>query len=332
MVKMQKLLKSALLAAAALAISSTPVLAQQAGWCSGVKVRFFSGGPEGGAFNSIIDRGVRQAAIDTGADVQIVYSGWDFEKMVLQLRDAIAQRPDGIAMMGHPGDDALMPLAEQADEAGILMMYQNVDVPRIRARFNSGYVGATLYEQGKSLGREALRLAGSRLKPGDKAIVMSRWESKNRALREQGLVEVLEEFGMKVIKLQEAPGASSDQLLQIPVLSTTLLNNPDTRLIGYPGGPWLGTAPAFMDAVNKKPGDIIGVGFDLSQKVMEAFDKGYVLVTADQQPYLQGYMPVLSICQQKIYGLSPMVLDTGAGIVNSSNYKDVASLAEKGFR
>lgn len=319
-------------AGTAATLATAPALAQEEGWCSDVTIRVFSGGPEGGAFNSIIDRGARQAAMDTGANVQIVYSNWDFERMVTQLRDAIAQRPDGIAMMGHPGDDAIMPLAEQADEAGILMMYVNVDVPEVRAQFGSGYVGANLYDQGRALGQETLRLAGDRLEPGDEAIVMSRWESANRALREQGLVDVLEEFGMEVIKLQEAPGASSDQLLQIPTLSTTLLNNPEVELIGYPGGPWLGTAPAFMEAVDREPGDIIGVGFDLSQRVMQAFEDGYVLVTSDQQPYLQGYMPVLSICQQAVYNLAPMNVDTGAGFVTADNYRDVAELAERGYR
>ena len=40
---------------------------------------------------------------DTGAQVDYVFSGWDAEKMVQQLREAVAAKPDGIAMMGHPG-------------------------------------------------------------------------------------------------------------------------------------------------------------------------------------------------------------------------------------
>ena len=34
--------------------------------------------------------------------------------MVQQLREAVAVKPAGIAMMGHPGDASIMPLAEQA--------------------------------------------------------------------------------------------------------------------------------------------------------------------------------------------------------------------------
>lgn len=329
---MRKIAKLMLGAGSVLALTAGAATAQDNGWCSDQTIRVFSGGPAGGAFNSIIDRGASQAAADTGANVEIVYSDWDFDKMVTQFREAISQRPDGIAMMGHPGDVALMPLAAEAAEAGIPVMYMNVDVPEVRARFGSGYVGATLYSQGRALGEETLRLAGDQIGPGDKAIVMSRWESENRAQRELGLVDVLEEAGIEVIKLQEAEGASADQMLQLPVLTSTLLSNPDTKLIGYPGGPWLSAAPVFMDAVSKEPGEILGVGFDLGQGVMAAFETGHVLVTADQQPYQQGYLPVLSLCQQLVYKLGPLNVDTGAGFVTAENYQDVVALAEEGVR
>jgi simple sugar transport system substrate-binding protein len=319
-------------AAAVLALVAGMASAQEGKWCAGQDIVVFSGGPSGGTFNSIIDKGALQAAEDTGANVQIIYSDWNFEQMVTQFRDMIGQTPEGIAMMGHPGDAALMPLAEQADAAGIKVMYMNVDVPEVRARFGSGFVGASLYEQGRALAAEAIRLAGDRLKAGDTAIVMSRWEAGNRAQRELGLAEALEEFGMTVIKLQEAEGASADQMLQLPVLTSAVLSNPGTKLIGYPGGPWVSAAPVFMDSMGVEPGSIIGVGFDIGQGVKESLESGHMLVTADQQPYLQGYMPVLSLCQQLVYDLAPLNVDTGSGFVTADNVGAVAELANAGFR
>lgn len=319
-------------AAAVLALVAGMASAQEGKWCAGQDIVVFSGGPSGGTFNSIIDKGALQAAEDTGANVQIIYSDWNFEQMVTQFRDMIGQTPEGIAMMGHPGDAALMPLAEQADAAGIKVMYMNVDVPEVRARFGSGFVGASLYEQGRALAAEAIRLAGDRLKAGDTAIVMSRWEAGNRAQRELGLADALEEFGMTVIKLQEAEGASADQMLQLPVLTSAVLSNPGTKLIGYPGGPWVSAAPVFMDSMGVEPGSIIGVGFDIGQGVKESLESGHMLVTADQQPYLQGYMPVLSLCQQLVYDLAPLNVDTGSGFVTADNVGAVAELANAGFR
>ncbi|MBO6854482.1 MAG: substrate-binding domain-containing protein [Marivivens sp.] len=323
---------SAFCAASVAAIMATSATAQSAGWCAGNDIVVFSGGPAGGTFNSIIDKGANQAAIDTGANVQIVYSDWNFEQMVTQFRDMIGQTPEGIAMMGHPGDSALMPLAAEADAAGIKVMYMNVDVPEVRARFGSGFVGASLYDQGRALAAETIRLAADQLSPGDTAIVMSRWEAGNRAQRELGLADALEEWGMEVIKLQEADGASADQMLQLPVLTSAVLTNPGTKLIGYPGGPWVSAAPVFMDSIGVEPGSIIGVGFDIGQGVKESLESGHMLVTADQQPYLQGYMPVLSLCQQLVYDLAPLNVDTGSGFVTVDNVGSVAELANQGFR
>ena len=319
-------------AVSALALSAMAAQAQEAGWCAEQNLIVFSGGPAGGTFNSIIDKGAMQAAMDTGANVQIIYSDWNFELMVTQFRDMIGQAPDGIAMMGHPGDAALMPLAEEAEAAGIKVMYMNVDVPEVRARFGSGFVGASLYEQGQALAAETLRLAGDRLQPGQTAIIMSRWEAGNRAQRELGLADALETFGMTVIKLQEAEGASADQMLQLPVLTSAVLSNPEVTLIGYPGGPWVSAAPVFMESMGITPGQIIGVGFDIGQGVQESLESGHMLVTADQQPYQQGYLPVLSLCQQLVYKLAPMNVDTGSGFVTVDNVGDVAILANEGFR
>src|SRR5271155_5807020 len=126
-------------------------------WCSKVHLRFFVGGAEGDAFGTVVYNGARQAAADTGAQVDYVFSGWQNEKMTQQLREAVAAHPDGIAMMGHPGEAAILPLAEQAAKAGIKMMYQNVPVPAAVDKVGGGYVGAQQAPQGHALGVEIVR-------------------------------------------------------------------------------------------------------------------------------------------------------------------------------
>ena len=67
-------------------------------------------------------------------------------------------------------------------------------------------------------------------------------------------------------------------------------------------------------------------------QIVEAFKDGWVQLTSDQQPFLQGYMPVLSLCQQVVYGLGAINVDTGAGFVTPDNYAAVADLAKEGLR
>jgi simple sugar transport system substrate-binding protein len=250
--------------------------------------------------------------------------------MTQQLREAIAAQPDGIAMMGHPGDAAIMPLAEEATATGIKMMYQNVDVPEVRAQYGGGYVGANLAPQGRALGEEAIRQYA--LSSGDVAIVFIPLGQPGRDLREGATAQAFEDAGLKVIKLDALPEYASDPNLALPPLTAAVLNNPDVKVIVYPGGQMLGAVPVYMDALGKAPGDIINIGFDTSPAIMEAFDSGYVQLTSDQQPFQQGYLPILSLCGTLVYGFGPLNVDTGAGFVDTTNYQNVADLAKAGYR
>jgi simple sugar transport system substrate-binding protein len=299
-------------------------------WCSGVTLRFFAGGDEGDAFASIVLRGAKAAEADLGPKVEYVFSGWQTEKMVGQLREAIASKPDGIAFMGHPGDEAIMALADEASKAGIKMMYQNVDVPEVRAKFSGGYVGAQLTPQGYALGLESIRQLG--LKAGDHALVLGAWGDPGRFFREEGTAQAFEDNGMIVTRLKAPPGWSSDPNLGTGEITAAVLKDPDIKIIIFPGGQLLGAAPLYFDAMNKKPGEIFAVGYDTSPQVIDAFKRGYVQLTSDQQPYLQGYVPILSLCMTLKYGMAPMNLDTGAGFVDVSNYEQVADMANQGIR
>jgi simple sugar transport system substrate-binding protein len=324
-------LGGALLAAGLLTATTAQAQTLRENWCDGVNIRFFAGGAEGDAFASIVYNGAKQAEADLGASVDYIFSGWKAETMVQQLRDAVAAQPDGIAMMGHPGEAAIMPLAEQASQAGIRMMYQNVPLPAVVARFGGGYVGAQQAAQGKALGEESVRRFG--LAAGDTAIVFGPFDQQpERYVREGATADALEAAGLTVVRLPSPTEWAADPNLAIPVITAALASNPETKAIIYPGGQLLGNAPTYMQAAGKEPGEIIQIGFDTSPQIVEAFKAGWVQLTADQQPFLQGYMPILSLCQQVVYGLAPIDVDTGAGFVTPDNYQAVADLATEGLR
>lgn len=316
----------------------TPIQVAEAGtcfqagekWCSGVKIRFFVGGDPGDAFASIVYKGALAAEADLGPTVEYVFSGWNVEKMLDQLREAIVAKPDGIAFMGHPGDDAVMPLAEEAHKAGILMMYQNVDVPKVRAKYGGGYIGAILDPQGRALAAEAIRLLG--LKAGDRALVIGPWGQPGRYIREEGTALGFEEAGLIVDRMSDVEGMATDPSLLTAPLTAAFLSHPDTKVIVYPGGQVLGAAQIYMEAIGKGPGEVYNIGYDTSPAVMDAFEKGYVQLTSDQQPFLQGYLPILSLCLSKVYGFGPITFDTGAGFVDQNNYQNVSEWAKKGYR
>jgi len=309
---------------------AAPLVGPTPGWGSGVHIRFFAGGNAGDLFASIVLNGAKQAETDLGPTVDYIFSGWDVSMMTDQLRQAIAAQPDGIAMMGHPGDDALLPLAQQARDAGILMEYQNVDLPKVRQSFGGGYIGADLTPQGIALGQQAIQTFN--LKAGDKAIVFGAWGQPGRFFREEGTASAFEKAGMTVDRITSPTGAATDPNQLTPLVAAAYLRNPDTKLICYAGGQQLSSAPTYMQAIGKAPGELINIGYDLSAAVIDAFAAGWVQLTSDQQPFLQGYLPVLSLCLSKKYGMSPLSYDSGNGFVTPNNYQPVAELAKAGIR
>ena len=120
--------------------------------------------------------------------------------------------------------------------------------------------------------------------------------------------------------------------LAIPVFSAALAANPETKIIVHDGGQKLGNAEAYAKAAGYGAGELLQVGFDTSPQIMTAFENGYVHLTSDQQPFLQGYLPVLDLCQMKVLGTGALNQDTGAGFVHTENYKSVMELANAGLR
>ena len=88
MLKRTFLLGAAAVALTVSSVSFADAAALRDKWCKDVHLRFFAGGAEGDAFGSIVYNGAKQAAADTGAQVDFVFSGWNSEKMVQQLREA----------------------------------------------------------------------------------------------------------------------------------------------------------------------------------------------------------------------------------------------------
>jgi simple sugar transport system substrate-binding protein len=300
-------------------------------WCSGFKIRFFAGGGAGDAYGSIVQAGGEQAGRDLGADVEVVFSSWNSEKVVQQMREAIAQNVGGIAVMGFPGTAAMTPLAEEASKAGILIHYMTVNVPDITREFGGGYVGVSdLGAQGGGLAKEAIKRFG--LKAGDKVAVFVPLEQKERSAREFGAVDVFKAAGIEVEQLATLNTYGGEPNLAIPVITATVAKIPDLKLIAYPGGQMLGNAEAYMTAAGKKAGEIINIGFDASPQIIDGFEKNWIQLTSDQQPFQQGYLPVLSLCQQHVLGLTPISFETGAGFITPDNYKSVGVLAARGLR
>jgi len=92
------------------------------------------------------------------------------------------------------------------------------------------------------------------------------------------------------------------------------------------------TIPAYIQAAGKKPGEVCGAGFDLSAPIVKGLQDGAIAVVLDQQPFLQGYLPIMQLYLTSKFGFAGINVDTGAALITKDNVGAVASLAKDGIR
>ncbi len=302
-------------------------------WCSNVNIVFFPGGPAGGVFANNVYNGAKQAEADLGPKVQYVFSDWDPQKMIAQFKEAAATKPDGIAVMGHPGEDAFEPLINDAEKAGIIVTSQNTSLPRIEKNYAAngfGYVGQDLYGAGYALGSEAVKRFD--LKSGDRAMVWGLKSQPTRGERTQGVIDALEKAGMTVDYIEIDSATNADPAAGTPTFAGYVSSHPDVKLVVTDHGGLTATLQTYLTAAGKKPGEIHTAGFDMSPATLTAIRGGWTELVIDQQPWLQGYLPILQICLTKTYGFSGLHIDTGGGFADKNNIEFLAPLVEKEIR
>ncbi len=315
------------LALSALLLTPTATIAQEA-VDSGMTIYFQMGGNPGDTATLARELGARDAARVLKVDLIEQHAGWDPQKMLTQANEALAAQPDAIVVMGHPGTDAMTSFIRKAKADGIVVIVNNNALPGT----GLSYFGLDNYAAGRNLAN--LTITDGKLTKGDKVLVYGAFiEGAPGYDVAKGATEVLTEKGIAFDSLQWSNEAVADPSLSIPVLVAYLQSNPDIKGIIVPGH---GGITAVLDKVlkgaGKAPGEIVTSGFDISSAAIQGVKDGYITVVLDQQPYLQGFMPVVAAVLEKKYGISGLDLNTGGGALTKDNVDALEALVKTGIR
>jgi simple sugar transport system substrate-binding protein len=302
-------------------------------FCQGVKITFFPGGTPGGGFETVVYNGAKAAEAAFGPTVAYVWSDWDPAKMISQFGEAMATKPDGIAIMGHPGDTAFDPLIDQARSQGILVTVMNTELPLAEAKYataGTGYVGAVLHDAGAALATEAM--ARGNLKSGDKVFVWGLKAQPGRGERTKGITDTLEAAGLQVVYQEIDDATNADPSAGVPTFTGMASANSDLKAIFIDHGNLTSTIPTYMKAANLAPGSIYAAGFDASAATVQGIKDGYISLVIDQQQYLQGFFAVGQLCLSKQFGFSGLFINTGGGFIDKANVDVIAPLVTQQIR
>ncbi len=298
-------------------------------WCEGVRIAAFPGGPQGGVFANNVYNGFRQAELDLGPDVTYYFSNWDPNMMLQQIQQAVATGVDGIATYGFAGEEATGPIVQQAFDQGIIFTTLNTSLRESQAAYGPngfGYVGAPNYDAGYALGAEAAARAD--VSEGDKVFVWGlRSQGGDRGQRTVGVIDAFEEAGLEVVYQEIDAATNANPNAGTATFVGLMGANPDIKIVVTDHGGLTSNVGVYADAAGLEPGDVYFAGFDMSPNTAQAIQEGFQNLVIDQQPYLQGYLPILNICLTEKYGFSGLDINTAGAFVDASNVDAVAPLA-----
>lgn len=298
-----------------------------------LKIYFDAGGSVGESYATVISNGAKVAAKDLGVDLRIYYSDWNPNKMVENFKNALGVKPDGIVIMGHPGDELFEPFVKKAISQGVVVTSIDTGLPKLNKTYASrgfGYVGTDNYTSGISMGNEVLNEFS--LKKGDKVLVWGLLAQPIRGLRAKGIIEVLEKNGIKVEYIEISDEVNKDPSLGFNIFSAYMLKNPDTKLAITDHGSLTAQMTQFMKSLKINPNKLQVAGFSLSPATIAGMKEGYIDLIGDGQPFVQGYLSIWQVVMTKKYAFSGFSVDTGGGYVRAANLKTIEPLIKNAIR
>ncbi|BAB48474.1 sugar ABC transporter substrate-binding protein [Mesorhizobium japonicum] len=273
-------------------------------------------------FWSIVKNGMMQAGKDS--NVKVDYRAPETFDMVAmgQLIEAAAnQKPAGI-VISDPDPDALGPAIEKAVAAGIPVISMNSGISAAEKLGIKLHVGQDEGPAGIKVGEKLKSL-------GLKHVLCVNQEVGNAALDQRCAGT---EKGFEGGKVTVLPTTADPAEIKAKI-QAALTSDPSIDVVLGLSAPLVGE-PAVAVVEKMGVGDKVKVAsYDLSAGFLKAVADGKALFAVDQQPYLQGYLPVTFLALYARYGTIPAGnVPSGPSFVEKDTAASVIEKSSQGIR
>jgi simple sugar transport system substrate-binding protein len=185
-------------------------------------------------------------------------------------------------------------------------------------------VNQRLYEAGKSLARHVAPDI-----PDGAHVLMTMHDEGVSSLEDRlrGLQEILQDKNAKWTVCI----TGTDAVKGCGVIEQELRQHPDIRVV-------LSTGQADTEAAGRAIEKSFAgkgywaAGFDLSPTTLRLIKAHHIRCTVDQQPYIQGFYPVIQLTLYLRYGIMPASMDAGATLITPATADQVLQLTEMKYR
>ncbi|MCW5255569.1 sugar ABC transporter substrate-binding protein [Verminephrobacter aporrectodeae subsp. tuberculatae] len=286
-------------------------------------------------FWQAVKKGMDEACAQVQAQCRMIFTQTEgaVPELVSNLQAAMVGKPDALVVT-IVDDKAIEPVLRDARSKGITVLAANVDHSQgAKGSVRQSFIGQGFDAAGYALGQ---KLAEKFPKTGPINVLVGisapgqNWSEQRGA----GIMRFLADYkaansGRSVAWKRIDSG--TDLAVTAERVGSYLNANPDTTAY-FDTGLWhAGVAKVLKDR-GVPPGKILLGGFDIVPDVLNGMKAGYIQVEVDQQPFLQGYLPVIQAHLMKKYKLSAWDVETGKGLLLPEQVDSVIDLSKKGYR
>jgi simple sugar transport system substrate-binding protein len=224
-------------------------------------------------------------------------------QMINALNTAVTGGADGVAISLIDLHAFNAPV-EAAIKAGIPVVAYNADAPG-NARLS--YTGQDLKKAGEEMGERIVAAVGS----GDVALFIATPGSANLQPRIEGAEKAIKDSGKPITVHTVATGAAVPA--ELSTIEAYWTGHKETKGMYAVDG---GSTESLAKVMQKfgLAGKVKAGGFDLTEATQKLLSEGQIEFTIDQQPYLQGFIPILQLFLYKVSGTLTGLFEADTGL------------------
>lgn len=286
-------------------------------------------------FWQAVQRGMNEACelVEAQCDMLFTQTEGDANQQLANIEAALARGTD-VLVTTIVDDNIFDDVLAQAQAEGVIVLASNVDDSEGAAgNTRLAFIGQDFRSAGYELARGMSELFPAE-GPIHVLVGISAPGQNWSETRGGGVLDFMAEYQAANPERDitfERIDSGTDLAVTASRIGAYVQASPDLTAY-FDTGYWHAGVARELESLGYEPGEILLGGFDLVPDALQGMQNGYIQLQVDQQPYLQGFLPIIQAHLMNKYQLSAWDVNTGKALIEPADVEAILELSQEGYR